>query len=139
MCHHLNLLCWIEKKILVVKRNIMIKYNWWGIFFKKSLEVILSYKVMRMDSLNKKSSMNNTYFLPKIQLHFMNHKCKFPCHFITWNVLFWTFESLEKIKFSKAHFGMRMKHFLEISFMHNGYKHKQIGYPRSNFKNLDMV
>jgi hypothetical protein len=26
-------------------------------------------KIMHMDSLNQKSSMNNTYFLPKIQLH----------------------------------------------------------------------
>jgi hypothetical protein len=36
-------------------------------------------------------------------------------------------------QFSKAHFGTRIKLLKKISFMNNGYKHKQIGHPRLNF------
>jgi len=52
------------------KKNIkIIKYNLWGTFASMWLWVKLLIKIMHMDSLNQKSSMNNTYFLPKIQLH----------------------------------------------------------------------
>ncbi len=37
----------------------------------------LSYKIMNVNSLNQKSSMNNIYFLPKIQLPIIEHEMYF--------------------------------------------------------------
>jgi len=74
-------------------------------------------------------------FYPKFNYMFMNHKCKFPCHFITWNVVSWTFESSRMHQFSKVHFGMRMKHLKKV-FMNNEYKNKKSGFPMSILKKL---
>jgi len=50
------------------------KSKWFNIidrrfFLTKSLEVKIFCKINQLDSLNQKISMNNNYFLPKIQLH----------------------------------------------------------------------
>jgi hypothetical protein len=46
----------------------MIKYNEQGIFLFKLLEMKFSRKIMHMDLLNQKFTINNIYLLPKIHM-----------------------------------------------------------------------